>query len=280
MLYQPILNNRNSPIVTLGEMGNFTVHRHYEVELVYSVKGSYKIVLNNEPYLLKEGMMIFIPGFMPHEAVATAENSLQLLIEAGPLFFGDYFDEISSIVLKNPVLDLKASEFGKKIDIILSEIIEAKKEFTVSNNLIICGSITKLFGYFAKEFSSESKAVNIKNANKFKNIEKVLDLIHYNFNENLTVEKAALISGYGKSNFCKIFKNIMGKSFHQYLNNYRIERSKFYLRNSDLAVFEIAEIVGFNDSKSFCRVFKEITDKTPKEYKSMAQAYKTDSISS
>lgn len=278
MLYQPILNNRNSPIVTLGEMGNFTVHRHYEVELVYSVKGSYKIVLNNEPYLLKEGMMIFIPGFMPHEAVATAENSLQLLIEAGPLFLGDYFDEISSIVLKNPVLDLKASEFGKKIDIILSEIIEAKKEFTVSNNLIICGNVKKLFGYFAKEFSSESKAVNIKNANKFKNIEKVLDLIHYNFNENLTVEKAALISGYGKSNFCKIFKNITGKSFHQYLNNYRIERSKFYLRNSDSAVFEIAEIVGFNDSKSFCRVFKEITDKTPKEYKAMAQAYKTDII--
>lgn len=278
MLYQPILNNRNSPIVTLGEIGNFTIHRHYEVELVYSVKGSYKIILNNEPYLLKEGMMIFIPGFMPHEAVATAENSLQLLIEAGPLFLGDYFDEISSIVLKNPVLDLKASEFGKKINIILSEIIEAKKEFTVSNNLIICGNVTKLFGYFAKEFSAESKDVNIKNANKFKNIEKVLDLIHYNFNENLTVEKAALISGYGKSNFCKIFKNITGISFHQYLNNYRIERSKFYLRNSDSAVFEIAEIVGFNDSKSFCRVFKEITDKTPMEYKAMAQAHKTDKI--
>ena len=278
MLYQPILNNRNSPIVTLGEIGNFTVHRHYEVELVYSVKGSYKIILNNEPYLLKEGMMIFIPGFMPHEAVATAENSLQLLIEAGPLFLGDYFDEISSIVLKNPVLDLKASEFGKKINIILSEIIEAKKEFTVSNNLIICGNVTKLFGYFAKEFSAESKDVNIKNANKFKNIEKVLDLIHYNFNENLTVEKAALISGYGKSNFCKIFKNITGISFHQYLNNYRIERSKFYLRNSDSAVFEIAEIVGFNDSKSFCRVFKEITDKTPMEYKATAQAHKTDKI--
>ncbi len=278
MLYQPILNNRNSPIVTLGEIGNFTVHRHYEVELVYSVKGSYKIILNNEPYLLKEGMMIFIPGFMPHEAVATAENSLQLLIEAGPLFLGDYFDEISSIVLKNPVLDLKASEFGKKINIILSEIIEAKKEFTVSNNLIICGNVTKLFGYFAKEFSAESKDVNIKNANKFKNIEKVLDLIHYNFNENLTVEKAALISGYGKSNFCKIFKNITGISFHQYLNNYRIERSKFYLRNSDSAVFEISEIVGFNDSKSFCRVFKEITDKTPMEYKAMAQAHKTDKI--
>jgi two-component system response regulator YesN len=46
-----------------------------------------------------------------------------------------------------------------------------------------------------------------------------------------------------------------------------VERSKFYLKNSDMAVFEIAETVGFNDSKSFCRVFKENTKQTPKEYK-------------
>ncbi len=271
MLYQPILNNRNSPVVTLSQMGNFMVHRHYEVEIVYSVKGSYKIILNNEPYLLDEGMMIFIPAFMPHEAVATSENSLQLLIEAGPMFLGDYFDVISSISPDKPVFDLNATEFGKKISVILNEIIDAKKELTVGNNLIVCGNITKLLGYFVKDFSSESKSVSFKNANRFKNIEKVLDLIHYNFNENLTIEKAALISGYGKSNFCKIFKNVTGISFHQYLNNYRIERSKFYLRNTDLAVFEIAETVGFNDSKSFCRVFKEITNKTPMEFKANAE---------
>ena len=60
MLYQPILKNRNSPIVVIGEMGDFTVHRHYEIEIVYVIKGSYKIILNNEPYLLKDNTMIFI----------------------------------------------------------------------------------------------------------------------------------------------------------------------------------------------------------------------------
>lgn len=267
MLYQPILKNRNSPIVVIGEMGNFTVHRHYEIEIVYVIKGSYKIILNNEPYLLKENTMIFIPRFSPHEAVATEKNSSQLLIEAGPLFLGDFFDDVSSITLETPVLDLTKSRFGIKVQKLLNEIIEAKKEFSVSNELIICGTVTKLFGYFFKEFSSITNKTNDKNTTKLKNIEKVLDLIHYSFNEEITVEKAALVSGYGKSNFCKIFKNITGESFHQYLNSYRVERSKFYLKNSDMAVFEIAETVGFNDSKSFCRVFKENTKQTPKEYK-------------
>lgn len=267
MLYQPILKNRTSPAVVIGEMGDFTVHRHYEIEIVYSIKGSYKIILNNEPYLLKEGMMIFIPGFSPHEAVVTEENSLQLLIEAGPLFLGDFFDNVSSINLDPPVLDLTKGDFGRKILKLLNEIIEAKKIFSTSNELIICGNVTKLFGYFSKEFLTTSDNKYDKNTTKIKNVERVLDLIHYNFNENITIEKAALVSGYGKSNFCKIFKNITGESFHQYLNAYRIERSKFYLKNSDMAVFEIAETVGFNDSKSFCRVFKEITNKTPKEYK-------------
>lgn len=267
MLYQPILKNRNSPAVVVGEMGDFTVHRHYEIEIVYSIKGSYKIILNNEPYLLKEGMMIFIPGFSPHEAIATEENSTQLLIEAGPLFLGDFFDNISSINLENPVLDLNENDFGQKVQKLLNEIIEAKKEFSVSNELIICGNVTKLFGYFAEKSLISSNSKNNKNTTRIKNIEKVLDLIHYNFNENITIEKAALVSGYGKSNFCKIFKNITGVSFHQYLNNYRVDRSKFYLKNSDMAVFEISEAVGFNDSKTFCRVFKEITTQTPLEYK-------------
>ena len=143
MLYQPILKNRNSPAVVVGEMGDFTVHRHYEIEIVYSIKGSYKIILNNEPYLLKEGMMIFIPGFSPHEAIATEENSTQLLIEAGPLFLGDFFDNISSINLENPVLDLNENDFGQKVQKLLNEIIQAKKEFSVSNELIIC--IIQLF---------------------------------------------------------------------------------------------------------------------------------------
>ena len=105
-----------------------------------------------------------------------------------------------------------------------------------------------------------------KNAVNIKNIEKALDLIFHRYSEKISVDLAAEITGYGKSNFCKIFKNTTGFSFHQYLNRYRIERSKFFLKHSDMPVFEIAETVGFSDSKTYCRVFKEITGFTPTQF--------------
>lgn len=265
MLFQPILNHENSLAVILENLGDFTLHKHYENEILYCAKGSYKVIINNEPYILGEGSLAFVQSFVPHETRETESNSLHLLIEAGPSFLGEFFDSVSSISLKTPVFRLDDNEFGNKIKSILNEIIEEKKKL-LPNELIIRGNVTNLFGFFYEEFSAIEPHRDKKDTVKIKNIEKALDLICHSYSEKITVDIATEITGYGKSNFCKIFKNTTGISFHQYLNRYRIERSKFFLKHSDMPVFEIAETVGFNDSKTFCRVFKEITGTTPKEF--------------
>lgn len=265
MLFQPVLSHENSLVVILENMGDFTLHKHYENEILYCAKGSYKVIINNEAYILQKGSLAFIPSFIPHETEKTEKDSLHLLIEAGPLFLGDFFDSVSTLSLKMPILKLNESDFGNKIELLLEEIIEEKKKF-LPNELIIRGNVTKFFGLFLNEFSAIEHQNEKKDTIKIKNIEKVLDLIYHSYAEKITIELAAEISGYGKSNFCKIFKNTMGISFHQYLNRYRTERSKFFLKHSDMSVSEIAETVGFNDSKTYCRVFKEITGITPRKY--------------
>lgn len=265
MLYQPILNHENSLAVALENLGDFPLHKHYEIEILYCAKGSYKIIINNEPYLIKEGYLAFISCLVPHETKETNENSLHLLIEAGPLFLGDYFDKITALSFNSPIFRLNETEFGKEIKKLLEEIIEQKLNLQ-GNKLIIRGNVTKLFGLFLQEFSFNEQKEERKDTVKIINIEKVLDLIHRSYSEKITVTQAAQVAGYGKSNFCKIFKNTTGVTFHQYLNRYRTERSKFFLRHSDMSVFEIAENVGFSDSKTYCRVFKELTGMTPKEF--------------
>lgn len=264
MLFQPILNHENSLTVELVTLGDFTLHKHYENEILYCAKGSYKVIINNEPHIINEGDLAFIQSFVPHETKEIEKNSLHLLIEAGPLFLGDFFDSISSVYIKTPLLKLSENKIGLKIKELLQEIIEEKKKI-FPNELVIRGNVTKMFGFFFEEFSS-NEPYKEKKTLKFKNIERVLDLIHNHYSEKITVDLAAEISGYGKSNFCKIFKTTTGISFHQYLNRYRVERSKFFLKHSDMPVFEIAEAVGFNDSKTFCRVFKDITKITPTEF--------------
>ncbi len=265
MLYQPILNHENSLAVVLENLGDFPIHKHYEIEILYCAKGSYKLIINNEPYLIEQDSLAFIPCLVPHETIGTNEESLHLLIEAGPLFLGDYFDKITALSLNTPIFPLKETEFGKDIKKLLEEIIEHKRSLQ-GNELIIRANVTKLFGLFLQEFSYKEQTEEHKDTIKIKNIEKALDLIYHSYSDKITVEHAAQIAGYGKSNFCKIFKNTTGVSFHQYLNRYRTERSKFFLKHSDMSVFEISEIVGFSDSKTYCRVFKELTGMTPKEF--------------
>lgn len=249
----------------LENLGDFTLHKHYENEILYCAKGSYMVIVNNEPYILREGSLAFIQSFVPHETRETESDSLHLLVEAGPSFLGEFFDSFSSLSLKSPVFDVNDSGFGNKIKPLLDEIIEEKNKL-LPNELIVRGNVTKLFGLFMSEFSSSPDHHEKKDTVKIKNIEKALDLICHSYSEKITVDTAAEVTGYGKSNFCKIFKNTVGISFHQYLNRYRIERSKFFLKHSDMPVFEIAETVGFNDSKTFCRVFKDITGITPKDF--------------
>ncbi len=265
MLYQPILSHENSLTVGLADLGDFPTHKHYEIEVLYCAKGSCKVIINNEPYLLNVGDVAFIPCLVPHETVKTEENSCQLLIEAGPLFLGNHFDRLSSIEMESFVFTLTESEFGKKIKALLDEIIEEKSKFQ-PNDLIIRGNAAKSFGLVLNEISTEEKSAPKRDKHKINNIEKVLDLIHRNYSEKISVDLAADVAGYGKSNFCKIFKNTTGVTFHQYLNNYRIERSKFFLKHTDMSVSEVAEIVGFSESKTFCRVFKEIMGITPKSF--------------
>ena len=56
--------------------------------------------------------------------------------------------------------------------------------------------------------------------------------------------------------------------FCDYVNYVRINRAKFLLGNYDLPLYHIAARCGFNDVVYFCRIFKKITKKTTKQYRS------------
>ena len=67
--------------------------------------------------------------------------------------------------------------------------------------------------------------------------------------------------------FCKIFKKHTGISIHQYINEYRINKSKELLSYSKLSVNNISSEVGFNSVLTFIRGFTKSTGITPTEYR-------------
>ncbi len=98
-------------------------------------------------------------------------------------------------------------------------------------------------------------------------IDLALEAIYNRYNEPLDVEGISRLCGYSKSNFCKVFKNITGDTFHNALNNRRVEIACILLRETDDMIEGIARKTGFLDSKSFCRFFKGTMDQTAEQYR-------------
>lgn len=61
-----------------------------------------------------------------------------------------------------------------------------------------------------------------------------------------------------KNYFCSLFKSITGENFSNYLTKVRMDKAKFLLINSNLKIYEIAKIVGYDDQRYFSQVFKKV----------------------
>lgn len=65
----------------------------------------------------------------------------------------------------------------------------------------------------------------------------------------------------------KIYKAETGEPLTEYVYRLRMEKAAFLLRTTPAKVFEVAEIVGYNNTAYFIRVFKKFFDATPQEYR-------------
>lgn len=96
---------------------------------------------------------------------------------------------------------------------------------------------------------------------------KLLSYISENY-ATVTLLEAVHIVGVSTGYFCRIFKQAFGMTFHNYVDNIRVQRAKNLLKFTDYSISVIGERVGYvNNPSSFYSDFKKITTKTPKEYR-------------
>lgn len=65
----------------------------------------------------------------------------------------------------------------------------------------------------------------------------------------------------------KLFRELTGSSFAQYVKNYRLEMAARKLRTTGSRVGEIAEEVGFHNLSYFTRAFEAKYHMTPGSYR-------------
>jgi YesN/AraC family two-component response regulator len=98
-------------------------------------------------------------------------------------------------------------------------------------------------------------------------VDKALDYLKQNYNSEIKLDDLAIKSFVSKNYFSKLFKEVTGINFSDYIQKLRIDEACSLLRNTDSKISDIANQVGIKDMKFFYEIFKRITGETPGDYR-------------
>lgn len=98
-------------------------------------------------------------------------------------------------------------------------------------------------------------------------MKKTAEYITGHFSEAITLAEAASFVHMNPSYLSKLFKNVTGMTFTEYLNKVRLEEAKRLLNHTDYSIIDIAVACGFSNQSYFTKVFKKYTGTTPKQYR-------------
>jgi len=106
----------------------------------------------------------------------------------------------------------------------------------------------------------------INRGSKGNDIQKMIDLIHRRFHENLKLEILSDLFNYNSAYLGKMFKNTTGEYFNTYLDKVRIEKAKEYLEQG-MKVYEVAEKIGYMNPDYFNMKFRKYVGESPTSYR-------------
>jgi AraC family transcriptional regulator len=96
-------------------------------------------------------------------------------------------------------------------------------------------------------------------------VERALEFIQANLSQSLSLAQIASEADLNTSQFCNVFKNVMGLTPHQYVLRQRIEKALNLLKETTLPVSEIALQTGFADQSHLTRVLRQHRGVTPRQ---------------
>lgn len=256
----------------------------HDCRLFYTLSGMGDIVSGNKRYPMKENSLFFCP-----------ENTIYAFVAEGLSLVSLNFDltqSNASVIEPMPPVpvactDLKVhshlypTKEAETDDIFAASCIyveNGEKYLDVLKDILMEFKLRKI--YFRETSSAALKGLltslarsqTLPEENLVNVVSQTLDYINAHFGEPITNDQLAKIAGYHPYHLNRLFLKHTGQTLHQYVLTSRIRESKNMLLNSDLPLADIAEQCGFNSIAHFSAYFKQISGRSPSQYRHEFQA--------
>ena len=162
---------------------------------------------------------------------------------------------ISNRWFKHYNLPVKAAaEIEKRIDLFFDQNGNFKLEEYIQRK-------NREITIFLKKIKKSSLQ---KNSNIIYEIEKYLQA---NFDRDVKLQEISATFYISREYISRKFKQEFNVNISDYVVKFRMKKAKSLLKNSQLKIYEIANMIGYQDDKYFRKVFKKVEGITPNEYR-------------
>lgn len=235
-------------------------------------------------FILGKGCILFSEDFDESRFRNTAldsEDIKQLSNEIRMHHYEAVIKELHNIVLEISQLNYPAAKMSiyNLLTNVFSALISIEKNSNHSLEINYTTLIDKMSNNLEtlEEIENECKvllnrafnAIDVRKTNKMQHlISQIYEYVSKNYSDaNLSSAQIADEFNLSTRYLTKIFLENTSVSLTNYITNYRIEKSKEYLINTDLSIKEIVEKIGWINLKYFYTMFKKVTGVTPGDFR-------------
>lgn len=282
----PIFFTHNEPVFLVKHEITFHSHFHYEAELIYCIRGAYRVLSHGETYDLHAGDIWLGFPFDEHSYVNIGENTTMIGIfptesigAVGDLMlnrrpkravvnvsqlspgFGDGLVRIAQLYTAQMI------NAGDKGRYYYDRIVDERYlGHTVSRETIVAylsAAIGELFGVMELCQPTFTGVGSVK---------RIIEYCHGNLSDpGLSMSSVSKAVGLSRSQISRIMSQTMKTTFTQFIHALRIKRARDLIKNSNDPIIGISLDCGFMSQCSFNRVFREMVGMTPTEYRRLAR---------
>ena len=139
---------------------------------------------------------------------------------------------------------------------------EAQKK-PLYSKIVIGAKLVEMLALMMRHFDIAEKS-NVKMGS---DMYRVLEYIDEHYRNDISQQQVADLVNMSTTGFSRYFTKCMGVGFAGYIMQKRIQFAIHLLKTSDKTVLEIALECGFNNTASFYKAFKKITNLNPGDYR-------------
>jgi len=126
---------------------------------------------------------------------------------------------------------------------------------------------------FAQIIVEKVRLTRFSNSKLIESIRHYIDLHYAN---EISLSTLSELFHINSAHLSETFKNHVGENFSDYLVKLRMNKAEKLLKDEQLKIIDVANLVGFSSSGYFSTVFKKHTSQTPVEYRRSIQTTSTD----